>query len=240
MTIGGNEMSLPTVSHSSIFCMAVSSDGNWKATGNANVQVYLYEGSTILADPIHDGDVSALGFSASGKWLVTGGENGMVKVWDVASRRLLYSFKGHLGRVQAVRFSADESTVASANDDGATRVWNLLPIRSPRVFGTHEQPIFSVAYSPDGKYLAVGTGNPSVLPHETGHDGESSGGVVKIWEVHSGELAKTFRVDDWRVLALAFTKNRPDDSRLGLITGGYASQIRVWDALADIKPKVNG
>jgi WD40 repeat protein len=198
----------------------------------------LSNGPTILELPLHIGDVSALGFSASSRWLGTGGTDGMVKLWDLTNRTLMYSLKGHLGRVNSVRFASDERTVASASEDGTTRVWNLPPNRSPRVFGLHDQSIFSVAYSPDGKYLAVGTGNPSVLPAENDIISDSSGGFVHIWEITSGELVRTFRADDWRVLVLAFTTMGPDRSRLRLITGGYDSQLKVWDALTEGEPLI--
>ena len=129
MTMGGVELLLPMESHSSVYSMAIASDGTWKATGNGNGQVCLSNGPTILAEPLHIGNVSALEFSTSGRWLATGGADGMVKLWDVFSRTMLYSFKGHLGRVNSVRFASDELTVASASEDGATRVWNLPPNR---------------------------------------------------------------------------------------------------------------
>ena len=238
MTIGGTEWLLPMESHSSVYSMAITPDGIWKATGNANGQVCLSNGPTILELPLHIGDVSALGFSASSRWLATGGTDGMVKLWDVTNRTLMYSLKGHLGCINSVRFASDERTVASASDDGTTRVWNLPPNRSPQVFGLHNQSIFSLAYSPDGKYLAVGTGNPSVLPTENDNVSDSLGGFVHIWEITSGELVRTFRADDWRVLVLAFTTMGPDRSRLRLITGGYDSRLKVWDALTEGEPLI--
>ncbi len=63
--------------------------------------------------------------------------------------------------------------------------------------------------------MAVGTGN----------DDPSSDGIVKVWNVSSGELVTAFRAAAGRVLTLAYS---PDGSRL--MTGGYDSKLCVWDA----------
>jgi WD40 repeat protein/serine/threonine protein kinase len=214
-----SELLCATEHRSTVYSMALTSDGTWRATGDANGQVYLSKNATPNEEGLslraHRGVVSALGFSANGRRLATGGADGIVTVWDVAGRKPLHSFKGHLGLVHTVSFAPDGVTVTSASEDDTTRIWDRLSDHASRVFGVHEHPVFSMAYSPDGKRLAIGTGSSSNSP----------GSIVKIWEVPSGKLLKAFRAADGRVLSMAYST----DGRW-LITGGYEAHLRVWDA----------
>lgn len=144
-----------------------------------------------------------------------GGEDGVVTVIDVTQGKPLHLFKGHSGRIQWLSFSPDAKSIASASNDGNVRVWKLATAQQSRVLGSHELPVFSVAWSPDGRWLAVGTGE----------DSTSSEGIVKIWDVLLGKLVTEIRAAKGRVLGLAFSA----DGRT-LATGGYDSYVRLWDA----------
>jgi WD40 repeat protein len=61
----------------------------------------------------HQRKVLALAIGGGGRFLVTGGNEGKVKLWDVASGRLEATFKGHAHQVTAVAISGDGKLVAS-------------------------------------------------------------------------------------------------------------------------------
>ena len=73
----------------------------------------------------HTSWVYALAFSADGRRLATGGWDGSVMTWDVASGRSLSTLVGHEGIVMAVAFSPDGQTLASTGYDQTVRTWNL-------------------------------------------------------------------------------------------------------------------
>ncbi len=100
-----------------------------------------------------------------------------VTVWHVARRELMHSFKGHLGPIHELSFSPNSQSLASASQDGDVRVWKLDASPQARVMGVHELPVFSVAWSADGRLLAVGTGDKTML----------SDGIVKVWEASVGQ-----------------------------------------------------
>ena len=56
---------------------------------------------------------------------VSGGYDGMVRVWDLAGAAAPRELTGHDGEVEAVAVSGDGRTAVSGGYDGMVRVWDL-------------------------------------------------------------------------------------------------------------------
>jgi len=56
----------------------------------------------------------AAAFSANGKRIVTGGADGMLRLWDSASGKHLADMKGHTAMVNCLAFALDDKRIASA------------------------------------------------------------------------------------------------------------------------------
>lgn len=65
-----------------------------------------------------------LAVSADDNWIVTGGSDNLVIVYDVAVRKEIASLRGHDNIVTSVAISADAKLIASASDDKTVRIWN--------------------------------------------------------------------------------------------------------------------
>lgn len=218
--LGADQTESPIVAkhESSVYSIALTRDGQLGATGDANGLVCLWNTETHEQRDdelrVYRGKVTALQFSPDARLLAAGVADGLVTVWDVANRRRIHSFKGHLGRIHDLSFLSDGQLLASASQDGDVRVWSLAASGQSRVIGVHESHVFSVAWSADGRYLAVGTGEKSM----------SKDAIVKVWEPGTGKLVHEIRAGKGRALALAFS---PDGRRLA--TGGFDSTLRLWD-----------
>jgi tetratricopeptide (TPR) repeat protein len=67
-------------------------------------------------------------FSPDGARLASAGEDGAVRVWDVATGQEALTLRGHAGPVRRVAFSPDGGRLASAGGDGTVKVWDSTPI----------------------------------------------------------------------------------------------------------------
>ncbi|KAG1723697.1 WD40-repeat-containing domain protein [Suillus lakei] len=110
----------------------------------------------------HDGEVWTVAASPNGRWIVSGGGNGSILVWEVATdktelKKVPVSFKGHESGVENTVFAPDSQTFASASWDETVCVWKRETgkiVLGPLKVGSDAN---SVSYSPDGSKLAAGT-----------------------------------------------------------------------------------
>lgn len=63
----------------------------------------------------HKEDVSTLAFSPDGKILLSGGEDGTIRAWDVTAGQQLYTCPGHVGDVSDVAASGEKNTLISVH-----------------------------------------------------------------------------------------------------------------------------
>jgi len=62
-------------------------------------------------------------FSPDGTRLATGSSEGVVRLWNVATRQELIGLKGHIDAVSSVVFTPDGQTLVSVSLDNNVRVW---------------------------------------------------------------------------------------------------------------------
>ncbi len=112
--------------------------------------------------------------------------------------------------VRCLDFSSDGASLAAGygNNDGRGRViaWDLTT-QKPRFANEEGEVVPSVAYSPNGQFLAVGSFLPVArLLHPT------TGNVLRVWKAH-----------DQHVRSVAFSPTGT------LATASYDQTIKLWD-----------
>jgi WD40 repeat protein len=71
----------------------------------------------------HDGDAWSVSFGNGCAWVASAGQDG-VKVWDVATGKEIFSYRGTRA-FHVVRFAKNGTTLAAGGRDGTVKVWDL-------------------------------------------------------------------------------------------------------------------
>lgn len=69
--------------------------------------------------------MNSVRFSPDGLWLASGGDDGLVKLWDVRVGRQLQELSDHTAAVLAVEFHPHEFLLASGSADRTVNFWDL-------------------------------------------------------------------------------------------------------------------
>lgn len=185
----------------------------------------------------HASAVHNLIFTTNSRWLVTGGNDGNLRAWDLTSDNPSSTsvFRGHLSPVYGAAFSPDGRWAITGSEDTTARLWDMkadLPNHSPVILqSTH--PIREIAFTPDSKYVVTAQG----YNHGTGKN-RPIDTAVRVWDLTSNNPADSPMILDGHDHGINFIEICPK-GRL-LATAGRDGKVCVWDlwAGADQKPRV--
>ena len=88
----------------------------------------------ILKQQGHHSRISCLDFSPDGQLIVTGGDDGKVKLWNTTTGYCFVTFSDHSGPVTTIKFAKSGIVVVSASKDGTIRAYDLIRYKNFRIF----------------------------------------------------------------------------------------------------------
>jgi len=166
-------------------------------------------------------------FSPDSKILACGpDENGYFRLFDSSTWNELKRFKVHSNIVYRPTFSPDGKFLAlgtgidsrkpdlSPDEKGTVQLWNVATGKLSRHFQGHRNSVYAVAFSPDGKTLASGSGD----------NWNRSDDTVRLWEVATGKERRCFRGHRNLVGSVAFS---PDGKMLA--STSEDTTVLIWD-----------
>ncbi|NUP79476.1 MAG: protein kinase [Nonomuraea sp.] len=164
----------------------------------------------------HTKAVQAISAVPVGKttWLVSGGQDGRVRVWDLARHKSLATMRGHSEEVYAVASVMIGKTpmAVSGGYDGSVRLWNLKTHKG-KVLGWHGDAVYAVALTKVGsKWVAV-TGDAK--------------GWLRFWDLKKRKATgKSVRAHHKAVNWLNATRV---GDRAIVVSASEDATLRLWD-----------
>jgi WD40 repeat protein/tetratricopeptide (TPR) repeat protein len=239
--------------------VAFSPDGRWLAGGHNQASLWdAATGEELPPLPSFGHSLIRLTFSPDSRLLAAATYNplapqepGEVKVWDVAGRREVLTFRGHAALIRDVAFAPDGRRLASASDDRTVKLWDAATGKVELTLRDGKVGFNGVAFSPDGaRVAAAGTdrlirvweaggrrpllvcGSPARAGYFSGlafsPDGKylvAGGDVVTVWDVATGNELRTLKGVPAYVHRVVFS---PDGKLLAAGAGG-GGRVVVWD-----------
>jgi Prp8 binding protein len=135
--------------------------------------------------------ITAVALSEAGNELFSGGIDNDIKVWDIRKKTVAYSMLGHTDTVTSLQISPDSQLLLSNSHDSTVRTWDIRPFaptdRHVRTYDGAptgmEKNLLRASWDFDGKKIAAGSGDRSVVVWET-----SSGKLLTKLPGHKGAV----------------------------------------------------
>jgi len=163
----------------------------------------LKKGRELFCLQIKKGLYGPVTFSPNGKCFAIGGIGG-VRVWDSGTGQERFFGAHSRGLVKWSVFAPDNIHLASI-DDRLLKVWNIQTGKETLTLKVNGD---SAAFSPDGKFLAVGC----------------EFGVLRVWDLERNRKVFVGRAPMDTIISIYFS---PDGQRV--LCGSKDSRIRIWD-----------
>ncbi|XP_013867463.1 PWP2 small subunit processome component [Austrofundulus limnaeus] len=205
-----------SISDQRIASVAFNSSGDWIAFGCSRMgQLLVWEWqseSYVFKQQGHFNNMAALAYSPDGQYIVTGGDDGKVKVWNTNSGHCFVTFTEHSSSITGVTFTSSGFVIISASLDGTVRAFDLHRYRNFRTFTSPRPAQFSsLAVDVSGELVSAGAQDSF---------------EIFLWSMQTGRLLEVLGGHEGPVSSLCFS---PVQSILA--SASWDRTIRLWDML---------
>ncbi|XP_072746564.1 periodic tryptophan protein 2 homolog [Anoplolepis gracilipes] len=207
-----------SISRQRISSIALNSTGDWIAIGSSHAgQLLVWEWQSetyAMKQQGHRTNMNCLAYSPDGQYIVTGGDDGKVKLWNTISGFCTLTFHEHASSISGVLFSHNRKFIASASLDGTIRAYDLTRYRNFRTLTSPRPVQFScLAIDASDEFLAAG-----------GQDFFD----VYLWSMKLGTLLEILSGHEGPIASLAFN---PSPASTELVSASWDKTLKIWNAV---------
>ncbi|XP_040565327.1 F-box-like/WD repeat-containing protein ebi [Lepeophtheirus salmonis] len=134
----------------------------------------------------HTNEVHSIKWDPQGKFLASGSNDTTLKVWCMDKESHVHDLKAHSKAIYTIKWSCTgpgtnnpnaDLVLVSASYDSTVRLWDVERGSCLHTLTRHQETVSSVAFSPDGKFLASGSYDK----------------FVYIWSTVNGKLVRCYK-----------------------------------------------
>ncbi|OQR75106.1 periodic tryptophan protein 2-like [Tropilaelaps mercedesae] len=187
--------------------------GDWLALASSSRgQLVVYEWQSegfVLKQQGHTNNMTCLDYSPSGQYVVTGGDDGKVKLWNLSTGFCFVTFSEHTSGISAVKFTQNGKAVLSASYDGTVRATDVKRYRNFKTF-TSPEPTQFISLCVDSSGEVVCAGSQDTFE-------------VFVWSMQTGRLVEVLAGHTAPVSGIVFSPIAPL-----LISSSWDKTCKVW------------
>ncbi|CAM9961599.1 unnamed protein product [Pylaiella littoralis] len=185
------------------------------AAGNPHVRLFdinSQNSSALVSYDGHTTNVVDVGFQKDAKWMYTGSEDCLIKIWDLNAPSYQRNYDVE-SAVTTVALHPNQAELISGDVDGNIKVWDLTANKYTEVVtGGQKHPIQSLSMATNASLLVAANNKGTVFVFALGGDTKT---YVKIHD---------FKAHDTYLLKCVLSPNVEK-----LVTTSADKTVKVWD-----------
>jgi len=197
-------------SESNVFDFSINNEGNLIALPfESKIELWTIENPRLVSEfkEIHTNSIRAINFSNSGNFIVSGGKDSLLVVWNSKSGLPLFEAKPHSGIILSVKFSPNDKFIASAATDKNVVITDSKTGEIITVFKGHTDDVLDVEFIDDNLIATC-----------------SADGSIIIWELSLGKKINQWSAHKTWVRDISVSPNRTK-----ILSCGDDGRIKRWD-----------
>jgi len=167
----------------------------------------------------HSKNVYSVAWSPDGTKIVSGSQDGTIKIWNAITGVNIKTFTGQ-SDVYSVDWSPNGKDIVSGSRDGTIGIWNATTGVNLRIINATENVVRAVAWSPNSSYIVSSDATLLITVNE-----------IHIWDATTGINLKTINNND----SIYSVDWSPNGSLIA--SGSQDKTIKIWNTTTGINLK---
>ena len=154
------------------------------------------------------GPMSVLWSSAKSQaLLLSGSGDSIVRLWELATGKMLQEFKGHMDGVYHAVFDPSQTRVLSGGRDRTIRLWELSTGRCLKVIDATGAYVRCLAWHADQRRFL------------------SCAGDIRLWDSETGECLQVFQEHSDTIRSVAWSHDQRH-----ILSASHDRSVRIWES----------
>jgi len=194
--IHGQEDAGKRVVSEPVYAIAITSDGKWLISSSGysqkstnivivwNLEAHNYYYNYYKYSPKlerfilkgHNSPISAIAVTPDGKKIISASFDNTIKIWDIQSRKEIYTFTAHDQSISDITVTLDGKKIISASRDKTVKVWDLEFISKQTSLIENQTSVNDVVITSDGRQAIFCSPN----------------NLIKIFDLEKNDIVASF------------------------------------------------